>query len=64
MSAQAFLSTISSRRSIYSLGKKLPLAQAELSKLVKEVVKQSPSSFNSQTSRVASSGRLNPSLAE
>lgn len=40
------------RRTIYTLGNTISLSEAELEDLVKEAVKESPSSFNSQTSRV------------
>lgn len=39
------------RRSIYNIGKNVTLSDDEIVTLVKEVVKESPSSFNSQTSR-------------
>ncbi len=39
------------RRSIYNIGKNVSLSQDEISELVKEAVKESPSSFNSQTAR-------------
>lgn len=52
--AQAFVSTITSRRSIYQLGKKLPIPQEALTTLIQETIKQSPTSFNSQTSRAVS----------
>lgn len=39
------------RRSIYNIGKEVPLKDEEMIELVKEAVKESPSSFNSQTSR-------------
>lgn len=39
------------RRSQYALGKKLPLSNAEVTALIKEAVKLSPSPFNSQSSR-------------
>ncbi|TCV95517.1 nitroreductase family protein [Biostraticola tofi] len=50
--SNAFLDTIKARRSIYAIGKNVTLAEDEIVQLVKEAVKQSPSSFNSQTSRV------------
>ena len=48
----AFLDQIKQRRSIYSIGKNVDLDQAEIEKIIKDAVKHSPSSFNSQTSRV------------
>lgn len=43
---------IKNRRTIYNLGDALPVSEEHVTKLVKEAVKHSPSSFNSQTSRV------------
>jgi len=40
------------RRSQYALGKNLNISQGEITVLVKEAVRQAPSSFNSQSSRV------------
>ncbi|WP_336279351.1 nitroreductase family protein [Bartonella sp. CB175] len=40
------------RRTIYSLGKNLPISQDEAIETIKEAVKQAPSAFNSQSSRV------------
>ncbi|MEZ2772248.1 nitroreductase family protein [Acinetobacter pseudolwoffii] len=48
----AFLDQIKQRRSIYTIGKNVSLEQAEIENLIKDAVKHSPSSFNSQTSRV------------
>lgn len=39
------------RRSQYALGKQLPLSQAEVETLIKTVIKEAPSAFNSQSSR-------------
>ncbi|MGK0550859.1 nitroreductase family protein [Enterococcus faecalis] len=47
-----FINMLKKRRSIYALGNNLPQTQAEITALVKEVVKESPSAFNSQTQRV------------
>ena len=47
-----FLNSIKSRRSIYAIGKNLTVDQATTEETIREVVKHSPSSFNSQTSRV------------
>ena len=47
-----FLNSIKSRRSIYAIGKNLTIDQATIEETIREAVKQSPSSFNSQTSRV------------
>lgn len=48
----AFLDHIKKRRSIYAIGKNVSLDQAEIEHIIKETVKHSPSSFNSQSSRV------------
>ncbi|WP_261540205.1 nitroreductase family protein [Burkholderia multivorans] len=50
--SDAFLSSIKKRRSIYSLGKDLPVSKEKIVEIVKEAVTHSPSSFNSQSSRV------------
>ncbi len=47
----SFLDQIKQRRSIYALGNNVTLAQNEIENIIKEAVRQSPSSFNSQTSR-------------
>jgi len=47
-----FLNSIKSRRTIYAIGKNLTVDQATIEETIREAVKQSPSSFNSQTSRV------------
>lgn len=41
------------RRTVYGLGKFLPIPEADVVTLVKSVVRTGPSSFNSQSSRVA-----------
>ena len=46
-----FLNSIKSRRSIYAIGKNLTVDQATIEETIREAVKQSPSSFNSQSSR-------------
>ena len=48
----AFLDQIKQRRSIYALGNNVSLDKAEIENTIKEAVRHSPSSFNSQTSRV------------
>ncbi|MEC5341006.1 nitroreductase family protein [Brenneria populi] len=50
--SNAFLQSIKSRRSIYAIGKTLPISEDRVVSLVTEAVKQSPSAFNSQSSRV------------
>jgi predicted oxidoreductase (fatty acid repression mutant protein) len=47
----AFINAIKTRRTQYALGKELPLPQSEVTALIQEVIKLSPSSFNSQSSR-------------
>ncbi|EUJ17464.1 nitroreductase family protein [Listeria aquatica] len=49
--SNSFLEAIKSRRSIYALDKNVSLSQDEIEEIVKEAIKHSPSSFNSQTSR-------------
>lgn len=49
--ANPFLDSIAKRRSIYHIGKNVNLSQDQLSELIQTAVEQSPSSFNSQSSR-------------
>lgn len=51
-SQMAFLDQIKQRRTIYAIGKNVSLDKTEIEKIIKEAVRNSPSSFNSQTSRV------------
>lgn len=46
-----FLKALAARRSIYNLTKESPLSTEQVTALVKEVIKQSPSAFNSQSTR-------------
>ena len=46
-----FTEMMKNRRSIYALGENLPISK-EVTALVKEVVRESPTAFNSQTQRV------------
>ena len=46
-----FLALAKQRRTIYALGKNLPLAEDEVVNLIKEAIRQAPSAFNSQSSR-------------
>ncbi|QIO05785.1 nitroreductase family protein [Acinetobacter shaoyimingii] len=48
----SFLDQIKQRRTIYAIGKNVSLDNAKVEGIIKEAVKHSPSSFNSQTSRV------------
>ncbi len=47
-----FISLAKKRRTIYALGKNIDLQEDEVIELIKEAVKQAPSAFNSQSSRV------------
>ncbi|OTN89313.1 nitroreductase [Enterococcus sp. 7E2_DIV0204] len=47
-----FIQALKKRRSIYSLGDNLPQSHEEITAFVKEIVRESPTSFNSQTQRV------------
>lgn len=51
MSNNPFLQTAALRRTQYALGKTLPLAQDEVTRLIQEAIRLSPTSFNSQSSR-------------
>ena len=46
-----FLENLRKRRTQYALGKKLPIAETAVDELVREAIRLSPSSFNSQSSR-------------
>lgn len=48
----SFLDQIKQRRTIYAIGKNVALDDAKIESIIHEAVRQSPSSFNSQTSRV------------
>ena len=50
--SNAFIEMIKNRRTIYNLGDALPVSEEHVTRLIIEAVKHSPSSFNSQTSRV------------
>ena len=52
MTANAFRDALAKRHSQYALGKNLPISKEEVTTLIQDVVKLSPSSFNSQSSRV------------
>lgn len=49
--AKEFFESLESRRSIYAIGKDVPVSEAKIQKIVEEAVKYTPTSFNSQTSR-------------
>ncbi len=48
----SFLDKIKQRRTIYAIGKNLSVDQKAIEETIQEAVRHSPSSFNSQTSRV------------
>ncbi|WJV52222.1 nitroreductase family protein [Pectobacteriaceae bacterium CE90] len=48
----AFLETIKARRSIYAINSVLPISEDQVTHIITEAVKLSPSAFNSQSSRV------------
>ena len=52
MSYQAILNNARHRRSIYALNKFLPISQQAVQEIIHEVVKHTPSSFNSQSTRI------------
>lgn len=52
MTYQTLQQTAELRRSIYALNKNLPLSTAQIDDIVKHAVLHTPSSFNSQSSRV------------
>lgn len=45
------LNSFTKRRTQYSLGKQLPISQADAGALIQEAIRQAPSAFNSQSSR-------------
>lgn len=47
-----FIDILKKRRSIYALNDQLPINKVELESLIKQVVRFSPSAFNSQSTRV------------
>lgn len=47
-----FLDAMKTRRSQYALGSDLPLPKDDVNELIQEAVRQAPSSFNSQSSRL------------
>lgn len=50
--SNAFTELMKKRRTIYNLGNQLPVSEDRVTQIIKEAVKESPSAFNSQTSRV------------
>lgn len=51
MTSNRFLDIARKRRTQYALGRDIPLGQDQVTSLIQEAVRQSPSSFNSQSSR-------------
>jgi len=51
MTNNAFLAAAAKRRSQYALGKRLPISHDEVTALIRQAIKLTPSSFNSQSSR-------------
>jgi uncharacterized protein len=49
--SNSFIELMKVRRTIYALGDKVSHSQAQLTGLIQEAIRQSPSSFNSQSSR-------------
>jgi predicted oxidoreductase (fatty acid repression mutant protein) len=52
LTLKPFLELIKKRRSIYALAKQLPISDKQLTDLVGELIKHTPSALNSQSSRV------------
>lgn len=50
--SEHFLSLAKKRRTIYALGKDLTISEDEIVNTIKEAVKEAPSAFNSQSSRI------------
>lgn len=50
--SNAFTDLMKKRRTIYHLGNQLPISEDRVTAIIKEAVKESPTAFNSQTSRV------------
>lgn len=50
--AEGFLALAKNRRTVYALGNRLTLAEDEIIETIKEAVRQAPSAFNSQSSRI------------
>jgi hypothetical protein len=52
MSSKSFHDAVQERRSYYALNKESPISDKQLSKIIKDAVLYTPSSFNSQSSRI------------
>lgn len=51
MMSNSYIDALKKRRTQYALGKNLPLSKDATAELIREAIKHSPSSFNSQSSR-------------
>ncbi|GAB7331414.1 hypothetical protein MBLNU13_g02836t1 [Cladosporium sp. NU13] len=51
-SSTSFLEAVANRRSIYALNKNSPVSDARIEEIVTQIVKDVPSSFNSQSARL------------
>ncbi|CAD2218198.1 Nitroreductase family, putative [Angomonas deanei] len=49
---QSFIANLEKRRSIYALNDKLPVTKKEVAEIIQHAVRQAPSCFNSQSSRI------------
>ena len=49
----SFLAHMKQRRTIYAIGQNVPITADKIEDIIKDAVRNSPSAFNSQTSRVA-----------
>ncbi|GAC45625.1 hypothetical protein PLO_1097 [Pediococcus acidilactici NGRI 0510Q] len=49
--SNSFLENLKKRRSIYALGKNVKLSEDEITEIIEEAIRQSPSAFNSQSIR-------------
>lgn len=52
MDSKSFKEAVALRRSIYQLNKKAPIDDKKIQEIVRTAVKEVPSSFNSQSTRV------------
>ena len=52
MSSKAFLDIIGTRRSFYQLGSQSPIPDVRIQEIIRQVIRDVPSAFNSQTTRI------------
>lgn len=52
MSAKAFLDIIATRRTVYQLGAESPVSDLRIQEIIRQVILNVPSAFNSQTTRI------------